>query len=196
MSVFGDVASWSLVGIDRRFRGSYCLYHHDDSFLLKWLSCGMLRRGVRLILTDVSEDLIAFIITTTPSSENGCLVRCCIMESGWYCQTFQRTLLRFIIRTARSSETSDNYISPYTVQDRKSSYSLPWEPKSCHGLFFCTCILVLLAKPLEYHTGSSRDYIIIHIFKDLFCSMIVLFLDGPVYFAWAIIWVVGYTTIL
>jgi hypothetical protein len=30
MSVFWDVAPCSLVGNDRRFRGSYCLHHQGD----------------------------------------------------------------------------------------------------------------------------------------------------------------------
>jgi hypothetical protein len=30
MIVFWDVASCSLVEIDRRFRGAYCLHHQDD----------------------------------------------------------------------------------------------------------------------------------------------------------------------
>jgi hypothetical protein len=30
MAVFWDVASYSLVDIDRRLRGTYCLHHQDD----------------------------------------------------------------------------------------------------------------------------------------------------------------------
>jgi hypothetical protein len=30
MRVFWDIAPYSLVGVDRRFRGAYCLHQGDD----------------------------------------------------------------------------------------------------------------------------------------------------------------------
>jgi hypothetical protein len=35
MTVFWDVVPCSLLEIDRRFRGAYCLHHQDDSHLHK-----------------------------------------------------------------------------------------------------------------------------------------------------------------
>jgi hypothetical protein len=51
MAVFWDVAPCSLVEVDRRFRGTYCLHHQavttsDMLINSRWLSSGLERRVV------------------------------------------------------------------------------------------------------------------------------------------------------
>jgi hypothetical protein len=49
MAAFWNITSCTLLEVDRRFRGTYCLNCHPDDGLLSWHFQGMMKEDIRLL---------------------------------------------------------------------------------------------------------------------------------------------------
>jgi hypothetical protein len=50
MTAFWDIAPCSLVEVDRRFRGAYCLHHQDDELIALMIIAPLKRRSISTTL--------------------------------------------------------------------------------------------------------------------------------------------------
>jgi hypothetical protein len=147
--VFWDVAPCSLLGVDRRFRGSYCLhYQWNESSPWRWRQFTPLKRRStrRRLHSATSQKTLKF-------SDLLCCVSCCLL---FECQRFERTrhpnsnpddVGKTFFRSAgiqpedyRLHRPEGQYLSLSLLFTNIMKILMDFEPKVLKGFYVCISV--------------------------------------------------------